>query len=493
MSHNEKPRHSGLITALSVLIAILIAAIGVMIYLCLDMANRPLAPAENPTDSVIRLPEPTTLPTVTPPTTQPPTTVPEPEHVVSTATVSVQGDLLMHKPIFTSGTAVQQGGVYDFSPIFRYIQDYISSYDYALANLETTFGGNGYVYQGWPNFNCPDPFADALVGAGYDMLLTANNHSYDTEMTGLTRTLEQLRQRELETLGSRLSQEEKRYSIVEVNGIRLGMVCYTYTTSMDGSRPRLNGNNPVKEPELINWFSYNRQDELFSALEQIMADMRAEGAEAFILYTHWGEEYSLTPNDHQRTIAQKACDLGFDAIVGGHPHVVQPMELLTSTQDPNHKAVCLYSMGNAVSNQRIAEMRMKTGHTEDGVLLTLTFEKYSDGTVYLAETDVLPTWVNLHYHNGSREYNILPLDDDTRETWKTLYQLSDGEFTAAENSYKRTMDLVGPGLDACQTHLAEEKQAREDYYWDLATNGAARPLLSAKLPIVPPGRFPEAA
>lgn len=469
MSRSRKPRRFGLISVLSVLIVILIAAIGVMLYLCVDLAQQPMAPPESSIEQTVQLPTP---PTTLPPP-PPPTTLPEPEHVVSTATVSVQGDMLMHKPIFAPGSAVQQGGVYDFSPVFRYIRDYIGSYDYALANLETTFGGDGYVYQGWPNFNCPDPFADALAGAGYDMLLTANNHSYDTEMTGLTRTLEQLRQRDLETLGSRLSQEEKRYSIIEVNGIRLGMVCYTYTTSMEGGRPRLNGNSPVKEPELINWFANNRLDELFSALEQIMADMRTEGAEAFILYTHWGEEYALTPNDYQRTIAQKACDLGFDAIVGGHPHVVQPMELLTSTQDSNHKAVCLYSMGNAVSNQRIAEMRMKTGHTEDGALMTLTFEKYSDGTVYLAETDILPTWVNLHYHNGGREYNILPLDDSTRETWKTLYQLSDAEYSAAGDSYKRTMDLVGPGLEACQAYLSWSKQAREDYYWDLARNPAA--------------------
>ena len=84
--------------------------------------------------------------------------------------------------------------------------------------------------------------------------------------------------------------------------------------------------------------------------------------------------------------------MGFDVIVGGHPHVVEPVDLLESTVDPDHKTVVIYSMGNAVSNQRTGISNLfPTGYTEDGVLFTVTFEKYSDGTVYVAQTDVMPT------------------------------------------------------------------------------------------------------
>ena len=59
------------------------------------------------------------------------------------------------------------------------------------------------------------------------------------------------------------------------------------------------------------------------------------------------------------------------------------MNLLQSAADPDHHTVVLYSMGNAVSNQRKEEMQQSepTGHTEDGVLFCVTFAKYSDGSV----------------------------------------------------------------------------------------------------------------
>ena len=124
--------------------------------------------------------------------------------------------------------------------------------------------------------------------------------------------------------------------------------------------------------------------------------MENAGAEAIVLYIHWGVEYQTKQNKTQSTIAQKMCDLGVDVIVGGHPHVIQPMELLTSTEDDNHKTICLYSTGNALSNQRKDLMTLNTGHTEDGIIFTFTFSKYSDGTVRVENADLLPTWVDKH-------------------------------------------------------------------------------------------------
>ena len=465
MARDRNP-HTPWKVLLIILMVIMVAATGVLIKLSWDMASGTSQVPPRQSDSTGRDDSP--LPNLPSEQTQPEqTTAPTdpPNPVVSAATVSAQGDLLMHKPIFDSTSACYQGeGSYDFSSVFRYLGDTLQTFDYSLANLETTFGGDDFVYQGWPLFNCPDPFADALVEAGYDMLLTANNHCYDTLMTGLTRTLEVSREKGLDTLGTRLTQEEDRYSLVEVNGIRLGMICYTYTTSMSGSQPRLNGNTPVEEPELVNYFSYGALDTFYSQVEQILGELEAAGAEATVLYIHWGTEYEISQNADQQAIAQKLCDLGIDVIVGGHPHVVQPMELLTSTADPNQKTVCIYSLGNAVSNQRIEEMRLKTGHTEDGVLFTMTFEKYVDGNVYLSQVKAIPTWVNMHTKNGGREYNILPLDNDNREDWQTLFQLTDEELGEAEKSYQRTMNLVGSGMEAANAYFSEQKAARDAAY-----------------------------
>ena len=157
-------------------------------------------------------------------------------------------------------------------------------------------------------------------------------------------------------------------------------------------------------------------------------------------------------------------------IIGGHPHVIQPVELLDSTTDPEHKTVCLYSTGNAVSNQRQGKLNsIKTAHTEDGILFTVTFEKYSDGTVYLASANAIPTWVNMHNNgNGKTEYNILPLDVNYMSEWSTLFELGDSSTKAANDSYTRTMNIIGTGLEEVASYLTREKTDREAYYLDLS-------------------------
>jgi poly-gamma-glutamate synthesis protein (capsule biosynthesis protein) len=143
-----------------------------------------------------------------------------------------------------------------------------------------------------------------------------------------------------------------------------------------------------------------------------------------------------------------------DVIVGGHPHVIQPIDLLTSTTDEAHKTVCLYSTGNALSNQRRQHMNLKTGHTEDGIFFTFTFVKYSDGTVRVENVDAMPLWINLYTSTttGKDVYDILPLDK-MQEDWKTAFSLTDSALTNAEASYDRTMKIVGSGLDKVNQYL----------------------------------------
>ena len=469
MSQNPKRGKTLVIVLLTLLILAMIAATVFVIYLCMDLVNKEGSTIS--TENAVVLPSSATEATTEPTETVPPTTEPpEPEHVVATAAISAQGDLLMHQPVFI--TCKQSDGSYNFESIFRYVKDTVSSFDYALANLETTFGGDDYPYQGNPTFNCPDPLANSVVEAGYDMLLTANNHCSDTTASGIKRTLEVVRGAGLETLGTQQNDEETKYSVVDVNGIKIGMLCYTYATGVTGDgRPQLNGLAAVSEAGLVNYFMENNLEKFYSEVEEHLANMRADGAEAIMFFIHWGVEYQTTENALQNKIAQKLCDLGVDVIVGGHPHVVQPVDLIESTVDPAHKTVCIYSLGNAVSNQRTGNSSLfPAGYTEDGAMFTVTLEKYSDGTVYVAGTDVIPTWVNMHANSGAKEYNILPLDKEKESEWTETFGLTEYQFSCAQKSYDRTMGIVGEGLTECQTYLEQAKADREQYYYDLAYN-----------------------
>lgn len=410
---------------------------------------------------------PTTESTEAP--TEETTTAPtEPEEltVVSTATIVSTGDVLMHDPVRISGE--QNDGSYDFSYIFQYIADYATAADYAVANLEGTLCGtdNGYPYDGYPRFNAPDILAQNLKDAGFDMLLTSNNHCYDTSTVGVARTLSVLEQMGVESLGTQATAEDPDYKVIEVNGIKIGMACYTFSSTQSNGLPIINGYY-TKEADTgtISVFDASHPDVFYADLENQIALMRAEGAEAIMVYMHWGVEYSYKQNTHQSAMAQAMCDMGVDVIVGGHAHMVQPMALLTSTVDESHKTVCLYSMGNAVSNQRDGYLKdVKTAHTEDGVLFSVTFARYSDGTVALQATDLIPCWVNMYYANGIRMYEILPLDMTTVDQWQSLYDLADANYQQALKSYDRTMELVGAGLEESRTWLAEaEAQRMADY------------------------------
>ena len=469
MSQNPKRSNTAVIAVLTVIILLMIAATAFLIYLSVDLVNK--EPEQKPSQSSsLTLPQtPSTAPapTETEATAPPTTEAPEVEQVIATATIGSQGDLLMHKPVFD--TCRKSDGSYDFSSIFQYTKDVVSGLDYAVANLETTFGGDKYPYQGNPAFNCPDGLMDSVVDTGYDMLLTANNHAGDTMGDGIIRTVEKVREAGLTALGSQLNGEEKKYAVVDVNGIKIGMVCYTWAFSGNGSTFSLNGLTPVKDEGQMNYFTNANPDKLYTELKPIMEGMKADGAEATMIFLHWGQEYQLKENTAQQKMAQKLCDMGFDVIVGGHPHVVQPMALLESTEDPGHKTYCIYSLGNAVSNQRLGNLsQIQTAHTEDGVLFSVTFEKYSDGKVYVAGIDALPTWVNMHSNNGSREYNIIPLDKEKEAEWESAFRMTSAQFASAQKSYDRTMVIIGEGLKACQDDLAQAKADREQYYFDLA-------------------------
>lgn len=477
----KKQKGSGLRAALIILIVLLIAAIGVMVWLCVRLVTAPQNAQTVPSPASTEIIAfPTDAPTEA---TIPETTVPkEPEHVVSTATILSIGDLLMHGQLITD--AKQADGSYDFSYIFPYITEYATAADFAVANLETTLAGTAKPYQGNPMFNCPDEIVDAAKNAGFDMLLTANNHSYDSQQAGYERTIRTVREKGLLNLGTMLSGDEPKFTVQDINGIKIGMTAFTYEDSAVGNKTPALNYNPMQAGgyDIINCFRHSDPEPFYAELENQITQMRQQGAEAIVLYIHWGQEYKLQPNASQQAMAQRICDLGVDVIVGGHPHVVEPVALLESTTDPEHRMVCLYSMGNAVSNQRLGLLKsISTAHTEDGVMFSITFSKYSDGTVYLEDVSLIPTWVRAIDANGNtvvrqsatiRRYEILPLDDSRRSQWQELFGLDDSTLVQCNDSWQRTMDIVGSGMAQSQDYLRAEKIAREANYEWLAKNAA---------------------
>lgn len=388
----------------------------------------------------------------------------EPAPVVkeSTATIGATGDLLFHDLVIKSGYDAETES-YNYDNIFKWFSGYVSEVDYAAANLEVTLAGddNGYRYSGYPCFNSPDAIVDAAKTAGFDLLLTANNHTYDTQFTGFTRTQQVIDERGLDHIGTRLEVEDKNYIVRNINGINIAMTCYTYSTGYTGAGNFMLNGIPLSDEasQLINAFHYQDLDTFYNKLAGEMEQMKADGAEAVVLFIHWGKEYKTAYNDTQKQMAQALCNLGIDVIVGNHAHVAQPVELLSSETDDTHRTLCLYSTGNSVSN--IFREEGFPAHTEDGMLFTFTFAKYSDGTVLVESTDVLPTWVWRYIdENGVRKFQILTMDHEA-EKWQETMGLTEQLLAKCQESYDRTMEVVGEGLQTANDWYAQRQEQTE--------------------------------
>ena len=388
------------------------------------------------------------VPEATTETTVPATTQP---YISATASIGVTGDIMGHMPVINAGKTANG---YDYAEVYQYIKPYYERYDVMVANLEVNLGGpEAGPYQGYPTFNSPDGMAKSLKDAGVDMVLTANNHSYDIGHNSFIRTQNTLNEMELDYLGTRLSVDEPAYTVRDVNGIKIGMVCYTYETG-DPSNPRkqLNG-IPMSEADsaLISSFNYNDLDGFYAEVETTLSAMEAEGAQASMVFIHWGDEYALSPNSNQKAIAQQLCELGVDVIVGGHPHVIEPFTTLTSQE--GNTTYCIYSVGNAISNQRtetLSDTTRNAPYTEDGMIFGVTFNLWNDGRLEISEIDILPTWVNKESKGGRMTYSIIPLDMSL-ESW-TDFDV--GSVSKTYASYERTMSIVGDGLNECREALS---------------------------------------
>lgn len=359
-------------------------------------------------------------------------TLEEPREI-SSITIGATGDILIHMPVLDAFWS-EEG--YDFTPAFSYIKEYYEKPDLMIANLEVPLvdPNDGYNYSSNP-FASPDSIAIALKNAGVDLCLTANNHSYDMGNYGLIRTQNILNQLGIDYIGTRYNWENSYVMVKTINEIKIGMTCFTYDTSAETNGRKSLNYNILEENDssLVNSFNYSNLELFYNEAELQIKEMEDLNCDIKIFFLHWGEEYMDEPNHYQVEIAQKLCELGVDILIGGHPHVIQRFDTLNSSS--GHQLLCLYSMGNALSNQRREYMNedFYRGYTEDGLIIYLTIRKFNNGKTKIGCIEILPTWVEKR-----DSYRIIPLDY-TKEPndWKTF------NTDSAIESYNRTISRLG--------------------------------------------------
>lgn len=263
---------------------------------------------------------------------------------------TVFGDILIHEPIYRYG--LQQEKSFDF--LFENVRDVISDSDVTIINQETPLIDNPSLYGDYPRFGTPAEVGQAIVDAGFDVVTCATNHALDRGAQGISYTKNLFDENGITCLGiqSESEPEYRPYELITRNGIRFALFNYTY------------GTNGISVPESNPYMVHLLENEA-----KIRSDIEKARSEAdFVLvFAHWGTENSEEVDEFQQKWAQIFLDSKVDVVIGTHPHVIQPYEVLTG--DNGHKMLIYYSLGNFISAQSEKEC-IKGGMAEFTVSLT---------------------------------------------------------------------------------------------------------------------------
>lgn len=302
---------------------------------------------------------------------------------------------------------------YDYSSCFQFLRPYVDSVDLAIANLEVTLAGP--PYKGYPQFSSPDALAVTLKDVGFDVLVTANNHSVDRGRKGIERTIKVLDSLQISHTGTfkdSIAKEEQTPLMVEKNGFRLAILNYTYGT---------NG-IPVPKPNVVNHLDT-------AIMRRDLEKAKSSNPDVVIVFTHWGEEYQSLPSKNQKDLAEFCLKHGAMLVIGAHPHVLQPMEW---RKEKNQFVA--YSLGNFVSGQR-------KRYTDGGAMVYLELEKiaYAADTaeVTIDSAGYYLAWV-YRTVDSHKDYYLLPVNDNQGH----VNFIKDGESKAARKIFLEDSKLL---------------------------------------------------
>lgn len=278
----------------------------------------------------------------------------------------VTGDVLLHPQLLDEAQRAAQaksgnGKDFDFQPLLAGLKPFVQDADVAICNMETPIGTP--PYSGYPIFTVPSQITTDLAEIGYDGCTTATNHTMDAGSKGVVRTLDSLQENGLFTTGSyRSKKESQQQPILEVDGVKLGVIASTYS---------LNGMKADASWRVDTGVNAER-------LVSRAKSARKAGAEVVVAAIHDGAEYTTRPTDSQRKFAHDLVDSGaFDFIYMHHTHSVLPIEKYKGTW-------IVYGLGNSV-----AKHATPTILNREGISVKASFRK--DGNNWsVSELEYVP-------------------------------------------------------------------------------------------------------
>lgn len=330
------------------------------------------------------------------------------ESIATEVNIISVGDIFIHQSVLDA-VYDNKRKLYDFDPCFEQVTPYLKNVDIATAWFGGVLDSVG-TYTGYPSFKTPQSLALAMKNTGFDIVFRTN-HTMDYGESGLRKTTTILNKYGIEQIGAYLTETESRNIYVfKKDNLKISFLSYTY------------GMNDIPVPKL--WMVN------FIDAEKIKDDItRAKLISDFIIVAlHFGEEYQRYPNLNQKQLTEQIIKYGANLIIGSHPHVIQPVDLI------NNKVYVAYSLGNFFCGQRMQ-------YCDAGVMLKYTVAKEKDST-YLKQITYIPTWNAKYYEKDNYQFKIIPITHSTVISKENYPYLSDDNLKRMKQVFRESVEHI---------------------------------------------------
>lgn len=273
-----------------------------------------------------------------------------------TATLVFTGDVCLGDDWYNMRSYHQRGDdiTNHFSPV---VQDWLSSADIALMNCECTLSDRGtptpnklYTFRG------KKENASIFADLGVDIVSLANNHAHDYGQEAFLDTMVALDDAGVTYVGAGANlAEAMAYRSFVAEGMKIA-----YVAASNAEKFRLTPGATDTTPGILLMYD---ETNVLAAL-----DTAAREADVVVAYVHWGTENSTEVNADQVQKRDLFLAHGADVIVGAHPHVLQPWEIVDGVP-------IVYSLGNFWFNMETVDTALASidiSLTSDGVTADCT-------------------------------------------------------------------------------------------------------------------------
>ena len=345
-----------------------------------------------------------------------------------TFTLTAIGDIMCHNTQYWDAYQ-KETDTYDFSYVFENVKDYIAAGDISIANIETSFAGKDRGYSNYPVFNSPDELARDVKATGLDIITTAGNHCLDMGYSGLSRTIDVLKNNGIEQLGTYKSQEERdTIFIKDVKGIKIAFIDYTY------------GTNGIPVPSgkeyCVNLIDKN-------LIKKDIESAKSQNVDMIVACMHWGDEYKTKANKEQEDLADFLFKNGVNVIIGNHPHVLEQMEKRTVTLEDGttQDGFVIFACGNFICDQN-AE------NTRNSIILNLDITRHSDGKVTVDKANYIPIYMYKGASGKLRRMKVLDIEKSIANYENgTDNSIGQSTYNDLKKQLEKIKTIVGPEIN----------------------------------------------